>query len=94
MLEDWTLWAIALAIGTGTAILSSYLLCRARIERAIDRLRFLEREMSLTRLQEDVNEKKLTMILEAVTVLRQTTEERLRSIHEKLHEFITEGSSH
>lgn len=92
MIADWALWVTVLIVGMGVAIVSSYLLCHARIEQTNNRLRLLERQMSLARLQEDVNEKKLDKIFEAVSVLRQTTEDRLRNLRERIDELIAEGA--
>ena len=93
-MADWTLWATFLAVGTGVAVLATYLICEARIERAQNRLLVLEREMGLARLRQEANEKKLAKILDAVIELRETTENRLGTLRDKLNDFLAEGIQH
>jgi len=91
---DWTIWATFLALGTGVAVLATYLLCRARIELTHNRIVVLEREMAMARLREETNEKKLTKILDAVTALRESTEDHLSKLRERLDLLRTEGYVH
>jgi hypothetical protein len=93
-MADWTLWATFLAVGTGVAVLATYLICEARIERAQNRILVLEREMGLTRMREEANEKKLAKILDAVIELRETTENRLGTLRDKLNDLLAEGIQH
>jgi Tfp pilus assembly protein PilN len=93
-MSDWTFWATFLAMGTGAAIVATYLLCRARIEETRNRILVLEREIALTRMREHANEKKLAKILEAVTSLRELTEEQLGQLRAKLEGFIAHGFPH
>lgn len=91
MIADWALWVTVLIVGGGVAIVSSYLLCNARIEQMNNRLRLLERQISLARNQEDLRAEKLDKIFEAISVLQQTTEDQLRSLRERIDEMIAEG---
>jgi hypothetical protein len=86
-MSDWTIWATFLALGTGVALVATYLLCRARIELAHNRILVLEREMAMARLREEANEKKLSKIFEAVTALRESTEDHLNKLIERLDEL-------
>ncbi len=88
---DWTVWASFLALGTAAAVLATYLLCRARLEQTQGRVLLLEREVATARLREEANEKKLLKILDAVTELRESTEEHLRRLRERLDELRAEG---
>jgi len=87
-MSDWTMWATFLTLGNAVAILASYLLCRARMEQTYNRILVLEREMSLARMREETNEQKLAKIFDAVTALRETTEDRLANLREKIDELI------
>ncbi|MGH7827352.1 MAG: hypothetical protein ACREQ7_19510 [Candidatus Binatia bacterium] len=87
---DWTIWATFLAVGTAVAIVATYLLCRARIEQTYNRIIVLEREIALSRMREEANEKKLIKILEAVTALRETNEEQLGQLRAKLDALLAE----
>jgi dephospho-CoA kinase len=93
-MADWTMWATFLAIGTGMAVLATYLICESRIERTQNRILALEREMALARIRENANEKKLAKILDAVVALRETTEDRLANLRDKLNELLAESLSH
>ena len=90
-MDDWTVWASFLALGTAAAVLATYFLCRARLEQTQGRVLLLERAVAMARLQEEANEKTLAKILEAVTELRQSTEEHLRRLRERLDELRAEG---
>jgi len=90
-MDNWTVWASFLALGTAAAVLATYFLCRARLEQTQGRVLLLERAVAMARLQEEANEKKLAKILEAVTELRQSTEEHLRRLRERLDELRAEG---
>ena len=87
MTVDWTIWATFLAFGTGVAILATYLICEARIDQTQNRVLVLEREMALARVRDEANEKKLTKIFEAVNALRESTEEHLRNVRDRLDEL-------
>ena len=93
-MADWTMWATFLAVGTGVAVLATYLICETRIERTQNRIVALEREMALARSRENANEKKLAKILDAVVALRETTEDRLANLREKLNDLLAERISH
>ena len=93
-MNDWTIWATFLAIGNAAAVVASYLLCRARVEQTYNRILVLEREMSLARAREEANEKQLNKIFEVLTELRETTENRLGNLREKLDELIADGFRH
>jgi len=90
-MDNWTVWASFLALGTAAAVLATYFLCRARLEQTQGRVLLLERAVAMARLQEEANEKTLAKILEAVTELRQSTEEHLRRLRERLDELRAEG---
>ena len=90
-MDDWTVWASFLALGTAAAVLATYFLCRARFEQMQRRMLLLEREVAMARLREDANEKKLVKILTAVTELRESTEEYLGRLRERLDELRAEG---
>jgi hypothetical protein len=90
-MDDWTVWASFLALGTAAAVLATYFLCRARIEQAQGRLLDLERQVAMARLRDEANEKKLVRILEAVTELRKSTDDHLRRLRERLDELRAEG---
>src|SRR3990172_7315422 len=90
-MDNWTVWASFLALGTAAAVLATYFLCRARLEQTQGRVLLLERAVAMARLQEEANEKKLAKILEAVTELRQSTEEHLRRLRERLNELRAES---
>jgi HAMP domain-containing protein len=91
-MTDWTMWATFLAVGTGIAVLATYFICESRIERTQSRIVALEREMALARTREEANEKRLAKILEAVDALRETTEDRLGNLRDKLNELLAKGS--
>lgn len=93
-MSDWTMWATFLTLGNAVAVLASYLLCRARMEQTYNRILVLEREMSLARVREETNEKQLNKIFEALTELRETTEDRLSHLREKLDGLIVDGFRH
>jgi hypothetical protein len=93
-MADWTMWATFIAIGTGMAVLATYLICEARIERTQNRILALEREMALARIRENANEKKLAKILDAVVALRETTEDRLANLRDRLNDLLAESLSH
>jgi dephospho-CoA kinase len=88
------MWATFLAVGTGVAVLATYLICETRIERTQNRILALEREMALARIRENANEKKLAKILDAVVALRETTEDRLANLRDKLNDLLAESISH
>ena len=92
-MTDWTLWATLLATGTGVAILATYLIFESRIDQTQNRIDALENEMALARMREEANEKRLVKIFDAVTGLREVTEEHLRSLREKLEELRAETAS-
>jgi hypothetical protein len=89
-MSDWTVWATFLAVGTGAALVATYLLCRARIEQTYSEIVVLEKEIAMARLREEANEKKLSKILEAVTALRETNEEQLIHLRAKLDALLAE----
>ena len=86
-MDDWTVWASFWTLGTAAAVLATYFLCGVRIEQAQGRLFDLERQVAMARLREDANEKKLVKILAAVTELRESTEEHLGKLRERLDEL-------
>ncbi len=90
-MDDWTIWASFLALGTAAAVLATYLLCGVRIEQAQGRLFELERQVAMACQREEANEKKLVKILTAVTELRESTEEHLGRLRERLDELRAEG---
>jgi hypothetical protein len=90
-MDDWTVWASFLTLGTTVAVLATYFLCAVRIEQAQGRLFDLERQVEMSRLREEANEKKLVKILTAVTELRESTEEHLGKLRERLDELRAEG---
>ena len=90
-MNDWTVWASFLALGTAAAVLATYFLCRARFEQMQGRMLVLEREVAMARLRDEANEKKLAKILEAVTELRKSTDDHLRRLRERLDELRAEG---
>ena len=90
---DWTLSATFVALGSGVAILATYLLFEVRIDQTQNRITALEKEMALARTREEANEKKLAKIFEAVTGLRESTEEHLRSLRDKLEELHADSMS-
>ena len=90
-MADWTISATFLAVGTGMAVFTTYVVCRARIEQTRDRILVLEREIALARIREEANEKKLTKIFEAVVELRETAEDQLGQLREKLDKLIAES---
>jgi hypothetical protein len=90
-MNDWTVWASFLTLGTVAAVLATYFLCRARIEEAQGRLLELEREMAMARKHDEANEKKLIKILAAVADLRESTEKHLGRLRERLDELRAEG---
>jgi hypothetical protein len=89
-MADWTMWATFLTVGTVVAVLATYFICETLIERTQNRVLVLEREMALARIREDAHEKKLAKILDAVAALRETTEDRLSNLRDKLDEFLTD----
>jgi hypothetical protein len=93
-MADWTISAIFLAVGTGVAVLTAYLLCKARIERTNNRLRALEREVALAQLREDANQRKLAKIFEAVVELRETAQTELGQLREKLDKLLADNFPH
>ena len=90
-MAEWTIWATFLTLGSAAAILVTYLLCSVRIEQTYNRVLVLEKEMELIRTREEANDRKLTMIFEAVTALRGTTEEHLDKLRERLDQLRAEG---
>ncbi len=90
-MDDWTVWASFLTLGTAAAVLATYFLCRARFEQMQGRMLVLEREVAMARLREEANEKKVVKILEAVTELRKSTDDHLRRLRERLDELRAEG---
>jgi hypothetical protein len=90
-MADWTIWATFLTLGSAAAILVTYLLCGVRIEQTHNRLLLLEKEIELMRAREEANDRKLTKIFEAVTALRDTTEEHLDKLRERLDQLRAEG---
>jgi vacuolar-type H+-ATPase subunit I/STV1 len=90
-MDDWTVWASFLTLGTAAAIMAAYFLCRARFEQMQGRMLVLEREVAMARLREEANEKKVLKILEAVTELRKSTDDHLRRLRERLDELRAEG---
>ena len=90
-MDDWTVLASFLALGTAAAVLATYFLCRARFEQMQGRMLVLEREVAMARLRDEANEKKLAKILEAVTELRKSTDDHLRRLRERLDELRAEG---
>ncbi|HWO41892.1 MAG TPA: hypothetical protein VNO43_08830 [Candidatus Eisenbacteria bacterium] len=92
-MTDWTVWATFLALGTGIAVVATYLICRARIEQTYARIIVLEREIALARLREEANEKKLTKILEAVTALREANDLQLSQLKARLDALLAEVAS-
>jgi hypothetical protein len=90
-MADWTLWATFLTLGTAVAILAIYLICRERVEAANNRIVALEKEMELARLREEANEKNLGKILDAVMELRQSTENHLQTLRERVDQLRAEG---
>ena len=90
-MDDWTVWASFLTLGTAAAVLATYFLCRARFEQMQGRMLVLEREVAMARLRDEANEKKLAKILEAVTELRKSTDDHLRRLRERLDELRAEG---
>lgn len=90
-MNDWTMWASFLALGTAAAVLATHFLCRARFEQMQGRMLSLEQEVAMARLRDEANEKKLARILEAVTELRESTEEHLGRLRERLDELRVEG---
>jgi hypothetical protein len=90
-MADWTISATFLAVGTGMAVFTTYIVCKARIEQTHNRVLVLEREMALARLREEANEKKLAKIFEAVVELRETAEDQLGQLRKKLDKLIAES---
>ena len=88
---DWTAWASFLALGTAGAVLATYLICRARIELTQNRVLVLEQELAMARIREEADEKKLARIFDAVMALRESTEEHLGRLRERLDELRAEG---
>jgi hypothetical protein len=76
-------WAAAAVLATGP--------CRARFDQMQGRMLLMEREVVMARLREEANEKKLVKILAAVTELRESTEEHLGRLRERLDELRAEG---
>ena len=93
-MDDWTVWASFLSLGTAAAIMAAYFLSRDRFEQMQGRMLVLEREVAMARLREDANEKKVVKILEAVTDLRQSTEDHLRRLRERLDALHAQGYPH
>ena len=93
-MDDWTVWASFLSLGTAAAIMAAYFLSRDRFEQMQGRMLVLEREVAMARLREDANEKKVVKILEAVTDLRQSTEDHLRRLRERLDVLHAQGYPH
>ena len=93
-MDDWTVWASFLTLGTAAAILAAYFLCRDRFEQMQGRMLLLEREVAMARMREEANDKKLAKILEAVTELRKSTEDHLRRLRERLDTLHAEGYPH
>ena len=56
---DWTLSATFVALGSGVAILATYLLFEVRIDQTQNRIVALEKEMALARTREEANEQKI-----------------------------------
>ena len=92
-MTDWTISATILGIGTAVAVLTTYLVCKRRIDETRDRILILEREMALARMREETNEKKLAKIFEAVVELRETAQSQLGQLHEKLDKLLVEHFS-
>ena len=90
-MNDWTVWASFLTLGTAAAVLATYFLCRARFDQMQGRMFLIEREVAMARMRDEANEKKLAKILEAVTELRKSTDDHLRRLRERLDELRAEG---
>ncbi len=90
-MADWTISAVFLAVGTGVAVLTAYLLCRARLEKTNNRLRALEREIALAQLREDATQRKLAKIFEAVVELRETTQSEFGQLRQKLDKLLADN---
>lgn len=92
-MADWTVWATFLTLGSAAAILATYLICRVRIEQTNNRVVALEQEVARMLAREEANERKLARILEAVSALRDSTEEHLDKLRLRLDRLRAEGYS-
>ncbi len=90
-MAEWTMWATFLTLGSAAAILVTYLVCSIRLEQTNNRVLVLEKEIELMRSREEANEKKLTKIFDAVTALRDSTEQHLDKLRERLDQLRAEG---
>lgn len=90
-MADWTIWATFLTLGSAAAILVTYLLCSVRLEETSNRVLVLEKEIELMRTHEEANERKLTKIFDALAELRDSTEQHLDKLRERLDQWRAEG---
>ena len=90
-MNDWTVWASFLALGTAAAVLATYFLCRTLFDQMQGRMVLIECEVAMARLLEEANDMKLVKILAAVTELRESTEEHLGRLRGRLDELRAEG---
>jgi hypothetical protein len=92
-MADWTAPATFVAVGTGLTVFTTYIVYKARIEQTRTRVLTLERELALARIREEINQKKLAKIFQAVVELRETTDNQLSQLREKLDKLIADSFS-
>jgi uncharacterized membrane protein (DUF106 family) len=92
-MAEWTLWATLFTLGVGMALLTTYLICRERLDAVNSRIVALEKEMETARVREEANEKNLSKVLDAVLELRQSTESHLETLRDRLTQLRAENYS-
>jgi hypothetical protein len=92
-MADWTAPATFVAVGTGFTVFTTYIVYKARIEQTRTRVLTLERELALARIREEINQKKLAKIFQAVVELRETADNQLGQLRETLDKLIADSFS-
>lgn len=90
-MENWTLWLVALVASTTAAALVSFLWCRAQVRKIKTRVVLLEREISLARIREEKEEKKLREVFEALGSLQKTTDRLFGGLRKRVNEVLDHG---
>ncbi len=88
MSEYWNIWMAIVGASFVAAVLGSYLVYRFQMAYTNQHIRLLERELSLSRIREEQNERKLAEIMEAMTAVQDSTEHQLHSLKARVNELI------
>jgi hypothetical protein len=89
MSEYGFIWIAIVGASFVAATLGSYLAYRFQMAYTNRHISLLERELSLSRIREERNERRLVEISEAMTSLQQSTESQLLSLKTRVNELIT-----